>query len=626
MYFPIKFKILSGFTVVLLLMSLSGVLSITALQVIQTSMRETLDNEISVREHANFIAQLFLQARKNETDFFLRLDPQLIQVTQSSLTQIDAKIDTIALLYKDRQRSAEQLLELRNAIDEYWLGFKNVSDKMAQRGYDYTQGIRKDLLSVSQEIEDLILDASNHPQSLLLQITILKEKEEKFFIFHDFDSIAQLQDQITKIKTTISGLESDLPNYQDILRKLDKYKQTLDKLITADDEIMEGTEHFQMAADQVPVLLSSIVRDANKNMEQRMQESQSYENLVGNLIIVGIIVAIFSGLAIGWYVASLIVSPVKKVTSIATDISKGELSSGEVATESNDETRDLTKSLSLMQRSLQSIITNIRSSSNRIMSFSSRVNSTSKQVAETAIRLDREVRNQSINLESVNQTIRRMDKSVNEVALIAAEGAEASQLAQAETLRGNELMGQMQQEIEEIANNTEEIHTSVRLIHEIAAHTAILALNASVEAVKAGAFGKGFGVVALEVQRLAELSSKSAQQITELADRSQKTVADGVNITNAVTHSFQTIDEIVEQMANHSEAISKATQQQTEDSRTIVNTIHEISLGMDNTNKDAQGLSKSAAEQSSDLTDLSKMALETLQMITIFKIKSDPST
>ncbi|MBF0352228.1 MAG: methyl-accepting chemotaxis protein [SAR324 cluster bacterium] len=325
----------------------------------------------------------------------------------------------------------------------------------------------------------------------------------------------------------------------------------------------------------------------------------------------------------GWFVTVMIVQPVRNVTHMAVNISRGNLSMDKMETHSRDEISDLTESLNNLQGSLQQIIARFRSSSNRIMNFSSMIHDTAKDVADTANGLDKRVQIQSRDLRKCTEIIQEMAQMMESVVHITREGASLSKNAYRESLDGNRLMSQMQGKIDEISRMTREIHTSIGLIYEFANNTAILAINASVEAIKAGDSGKGFGVVASEIRKLAEQSTTYAIQIGNLVERAQYTVDDGVTITKAVDQSFQNIKDIVHSMSDSQQSIAQMIKNQSQHSHNIiVTTIHEIERGMVKTGTEARHLSQSAASQSEKINNLSKMTLQTLQTLKVFRIGS----
>lgn len=218
------------------------------------------------------------------------------------------------------------------------------------------------------------------------------------------------------------------------------------------------------------------------------------------------------------------------------------------------------------------------------------------------------VRNAGLQAERIAETRRAVDalsasiSQVSEHARVSAQvAAEARQNAyqglQAvrATIGGMQrIRAQVQQtakQIKRLGESSQEIGQIVQLIEEMADQTNLLALNAAIQAAMAGEHGRGFAVVAEEVRRLAERAAAATKQITLLvksiqAETTQAVIAmenntqevvEGSRLTDAAGQSLEAIDAVVSRLAELSESIWQAAEQQAEVSRGIARAMAEIS-------------------------------------------------
>jgi methyl-accepting chemotaxis protein len=173
--------------------------------------------------------------------------------------------------------------------------------------------------------------------------------------------------------------------------------------------------------------------------------------------------------------------------------------------------------------------------------------------------------------------------SADAVAQSAVQGREGvvtmgglAQRAAGETEAGGRHVAELSEAMRDIASSGERVHGVIDSIEEIAFQTNLLALNAAIEAARAGEAGKGFAVVADEVRRLAARSAEAARQSVELISASQERNRRGVQVTQAVSANFKSIASAVHELGSLIEESQKRAEEQSHAAESIRATLREL--------------------------------------------------
>lgn len=216
----------------------------------------------------------------------------------------------------------------------------------------------------------------------------------------------------------------------------------------------------------------------------------------------------------------------------------------------------------------------------RIAEISVTVNASSDRMLEIADNLSASAEEQTSTISEVTDAIGAL---VQQTEKSLADSEFASRLAKesADLLGdGNAEAAKMSEAMDRIEQSSAEISSIVKTIEDIAFQTNILALNASIEAARAGAAGKGFAVVADEVRNLAAKSSEAVSNTSELIEASSKAVNEGKSTTESVIRKMQNVMEKSMQSAERSQLISRLTREQSQALLTVKSRMDEISLSV----------------------------------------------
>lgn len=393
-----------------------------------------------------------------------------------------------------------------------------------------------------------------------------------------------------------------------------------------------------------------------------MADYNSGANQILYLLLVTLGISLLLGAFVAWYFATRLTKPIIKIAQNMYEVSQGNLKVEEVEVKSRDEVGKLAASYNKMIEQLKTLIQQARISAEQVAASSEQLTASAEQtsgatehVATTIQDITTGAEKQARSVEEIARSISQMSMGVQKIAAssqtvsstsiqaseVAANGYQSIQTAIKQMNSINQTVNKIAGVVKGLGERSQEIGNIIDAITSIASQTNLLALNAAIEAARAGEHGRGFAVVADEVRKLAEQSAESAQQIasliatiqeeTKLAVKSMeegtKEVAEGLRVVDAAGTSFENIQHSVMDVSTQTQEVSAEVQQLSAGSEKVVQSIEEISEIAESTAEHTQTVSAAAEEQLASMEEvtssaaaLSSMAEELQRVVNKFRL------
>ena len=313
-------------------------------------------------------------------------------------------------------------------------------------------------------------------------------------------------------------------------------------------------------------------------------------------------------------------------------VAEGDLT--QEATVTEDITGAIADSVNYTVEELRSLVGNVQATATRVAQTTSAVESTSTELLAASNEQLREIRETGQSVVDMAQRINQVSGQAQESALVARSSRQAAEQglrAVQDAIGGmNAIRDQIQdtsKRIKRLGESSQEIGEITELISDITEQTNVLALNAAIQAASAGEAGRGFSVVAEEVQRLAERSGDATRQIAALVktiqtdtqdavgamERSTQGVVEGAKLSDNAGTALSEIDEVSRRLADLIEQISTAAAREADSANEVAGNIQHIFAVTEQTGEGT----RSTAQQ---VRELSAMAEELRQSVSRFKI------
>jgi methyl-accepting chemotaxis protein len=501
---------------------------------------EMTERRIKLRALIDNDGKVLLDQFSNIWDKYIRINTEVRALARLNSNKVAGKLskgeartafDAASKEVRSFVERAENALDSANTLDSVRLAADKV--KLLAR-------INRNLVEIQRDEKNMILS------------TELTDIEA--FVTEIDDTQSNISDRLARLKLIISNEEK--PIFDRFINKYTLYMALHQKIRIATRE--NGNQRaFELSAgegrelsDKASALMTNLVKKAESEMENDTLLSQHEYSAARNIMLIITFLAMAAAIVMAMYIALNISGSLQQLVNRLEDIAQGEGDLTVVIDESaKDETGDLARAFNKFVTKIRKVISEVTDSTDQLSTAAEELSTVSQLTGQGVENLNNEIEQVATAMNEMTMTVQEVARNADQAASSAVEASSHAEkggnvirqtVASVGLLTGE--IDRSSEAIHKLKIDSENISSVLDVIKSIADQTNLLALNAAIEAARAGEQGRGFAVVADEVRSLAQRTQQSTSEIELMIDKIQSGT---INVVDSMNKSREQTLQVV---------------------------------------------------------------------------------
>jgi methyl-accepting chemotaxis protein len=483
----------------------------------------SLEGDLEIERNIGDVKSGVLELRRNEKDFLARHDLKYFEKFNKKISSILQVLDELKKSFAEKNRDVSQVNQMRKILVDYRVHFKMLVTAQQKIGLNPKDGLYGELRSAVHDVEE-VLGSSNY--KLLSDMLQLRRNEKDFMLRSDEKYLQKWQNNAATFESNVNDSELSSSTKSQLIKLLSLYQTAFENLGAAKKDIglnsSSGIQgEMRKTVHQMDKFITSLMTKTEQDIEDHVLYVDTISYSVSALLL--LIAVIFAV----WVSRSILtgITQLKNTMNLVAETKDLSL----IAKSNNDdELGEMANVFNAMIASFRHLIIEVNQSVGSL-------NAATQSLSENIVIANEGVDSQIQQTDMVATAVTEMVSTVDEIVSNTSEAANKAEVTNNNAERGKvgveETIGQIdnlsnkllasEQVAQELAKDSDTIGSVLDVIRGIADQTNLLALNAAIEAARAGEQGRGFAVVADEVRTLASRTQDSTREIETIINSLQ---------------------------------------------------------------------------------------------------------